>query len=93
MTRLLGSFQDKTVVRNYALAFFLSLNVLRVGSYVVGGTITPEIGRMMLISAPVLAVTLWFANHLHFKVNEILFRRVVAWIILFGGLSLLLHDA
>jgi len=93
MTRLLGSFQDKTVVRNYALAFFLSLNVLRVGSYVVGGTITPEIGRMMLISAPVLAVTLWFANHLHFKVNETLFRRVVAWIILFGGLSLLLHDA
>jgi len=91
MTRLLGTFDDKTTVRNYALAFFLALNALRAAGYLVNRTITPEIGRLMLISGPFLAVTLWFSNYLHFRVNETLFRRVVAWIILFGGLSLFFH--
>lgn len=88
MTRLLSSFDAKTVIRNYALAFFLSLNLLRASGYLVDHTITPEIGEMMLWSAPFLAVTLWFANHLHFKVNDAAFRSVVAWIIFAGGISL-----
>ncbi len=91
MTRLLGTFGDKTTVRNYALAFFLSLNVLRTAGYLVNHTITPQIWHLMLISGPFLAVALWFGNHLHFRVNETLFRRVVAWIIVIGGLSLFFH--
>jgi uncharacterized membrane protein YfcA len=43
---------------------------------------------MMAISAPFLAVTLWFSNQLHLHINERVFRRVVAWMILIGGLSL-----
>lgn len=91
MTRLLGSFDNKTLVRNYALAFFLSLNIFRLISYTINNTITPEIGEMMLLVAPVLAIGLWFSNHLHFHLNEIMFRRVVSWLILIGGVSLLLH--
>ena len=91
MTRLLGTFADKTVVRNYALAFFLAMNLFRGGGYILNDTITPEIRDMMLVSAPFLVIALWFANHLHFKVNEALFRNVVAWIILLGGLSLLFN--
>ncbi len=88
MTRLLATFNDKTVVRNYALAFFLALNLLRAAGYLGNGTFTPQIGYMMLVSAPFLVVALWFSNHLHFKINERLFRRVVAWIILLGGTTL-----
>jgi uncharacterized membrane protein YfcA len=88
MTRLMATFENKTTVRNYALAFFLSLNLFRVGGYLVGGAFTAAIVEMMLWSGPVLAVALWFGNHLHFRVNETLFRRVVAWVILLGGLSL-----
>jgi len=88
MTRLLGTFKEKTVVRNYALAFFLALNIFRVAGYIANRTITAEIGEMMLFSAPFLALALWFVNQLHFKVNEVHFRRVVSWIILLGGLSL-----
>jgi uncharacterized membrane protein YfcA len=91
MTRLLGSFDDKLVIRNYALAFFLSLNLIRATGYLVQGTISMDIARMMLISAPFLGVVLWYANHLHFRVNETLFRRVVSWIILLGGISLLIN--
>lgn len=91
MTRLLGTLQGKTAIRNYALAFFLALNLVRAGGYLMQGTITPEIARLMLISGPFIAVALWFSNHLHFRVDEQLFRRVVTWMILLGGVSLLLR--
>ena len=91
MTRLLGSFDNKLVIRNYALAFFLSLNMIRAGSYLAHDTITVEIAHAMLISGPVLAVVLWYSNRLHMHVNEVLFRRVVSWMILLGGVSLLIR--
>jgi hypothetical protein len=88
MTRIMATFDDKTTVRNYALAFFLALNLFRAGGYVVSGTFTPAILDMMLWSGPFLVLALWFGNHLHFRVNEAWFRRVVAWVILLGGVSL-----
>ena len=88
MTRLLATFRDKTTVRNYALAFFLALNLIRAGGYLLNGTFTAAIAQMMLVSAPFIAVALWFGNHLHFRVNETRFRQVVAWVILLGGVSL-----
>lgn len=88
MTRIMATFDDKTTVRNYALAFFLALNLFRAGGYVVNGTFTPAILEMMLWSGPFLAAALWYGNHLHFRVNEAWFRRVVAWVILLGGVSL-----
>lgn len=91
MTRLLGTFDNKTLVRNYALAFFLSLNIFRAAGYLVNGTITEDIVTMMLYVSPFLAVAMWYSNHLHFKINEQFFRRVVAWLILLGGISLFLH--
>jgi uncharacterized membrane protein YfcA len=89
MTRLMGTFERKILIRNYALAFFLSMNLVRAASYIGNGTITGEIGKVMLISAPFLIVSLWYANHLHHKVNDEVFKRVVAWVILLGGLSML----
>jgi uncharacterized membrane protein YfcA len=88
MTRLFSGFDDKTIIRNYALSFFLSLNAFRALGYVINGTITDDIARVMLYSAPFLIVTLWFANSLHYRVNERVFRTVIAWVILFGGISL-----
>jgi uncharacterized membrane protein YfcA len=88
MTRLLASHTDKTIVRNYAFAFFLSTNLFRVGGYVLNGTFTQPIVEMMLVSGPFIAVALWHSHQLHFKLNDKVFRRVVAWVVLFGGLSL-----
>jgi uncharacterized membrane protein YfcA len=88
MTRLIGSFRDKTIIRNYALAFFMSLNLFRAGGYLVNHTIGHDVWTMMAVSAPFLAVTLWFSNRFHFHINEKLFRKVVSWIILVGGISL-----
>ncbi len=88
MTRLLATYRDKNTVRQHAFAFFLVMNCLRASEYAVHGTYTDEILWMMLISGPFLAVTLWFSNQLHLHINERVFRKVVAWMILVGGLSL-----
>jgi uncharacterized membrane protein YfcA len=88
MTRLLATFPEKAVVRHYAFAFFLSMNGLRAAEYLVHNTYTEDILQMMVVSGPFLAVTLWFSNQLHLHINERTFRRVVSWMILFGGLTL-----
>jgi len=88
MTRLMATFSDKTTIRNHAFAFFLSLNLFRVGGYVLNDTFTLPILEMMLFSGPFIAVALWYSHQLHIHVNENMFRRVVAWVVLFGGLSL-----
>src|SRR3989344_271509 len=88
MTRLLATFHEKNTVRHYAFAFFLAMNGLRAIEYSFHGTYTGEILGMMAFSAPFLAVTLWFSNQLHLHINEQVFRKVVAWMILLGGLSL-----
>src|SRR3990170_276383 len=82
MTRLLATYHDKNTVRHYAFAFFLAMNSLRAVEYTIHGTYTEEILWMMTVSAPFLAVTLWFSNQLHLHINERLFRKVVSWMIL-----------
>lgn len=93
MTRLLATHTDKLIIRNYALAFFLSLNVFRGIGYAINGSVTEPVVEMMLISAPFLALSLWYSNHLHFKVRDEHFKKVVAWMILFGGMSLFFAQA
>lgn len=90
MTRLLGTFEDKTLIRNNALMFFCGLNIIRAVYYFTNGSITPDIQKMFLISAPFLIPTLFFAERLHFKINDVIFKRVVAWIILFSGIVYLI---
>ncbi len=89
MTRLLATYDDKLMIRNYALAFFLTMNALRGTSYVVSGNFTDEILKMMAFSAPFLVVTLWLTSHWHAKVSNVWFRRVVSWAIFGGGLTMI----
>jgi hypothetical protein len=88
LTRLLGSFDNKTVVRNYALAFFLAMNLFRTAGYLAAGTITGDVVEMMIFTGPFLALALWFSNQLHFRINERHFRRGIAWLVLVGGATL-----
>lgn len=90
MTRLLGTLDDKTVIRNNALLFFSGLNCIRAIYYVINGSITADIWKMFAISIVFLAPILFFAERLHVKINTTLFKKVVAWIILFSGIIYLI---
>jgi len=91
LTRLLATFHEKAVVRHYAFSFYLALNSLRAVVYLIRDSYTVEILEMMAFSAPFLALAFWYSNQLHLHVNERLFRRVVSWLILIGGLTLFLQ--
>ncbi len=91
MTRLLGTFEDKTVIRNGALLFFFSLNIIRVINYRINNLITPEIWNMFAASAPFLFIVLYFAERLHIKISDQRFKRVIAWVILLSGIIFLFH--
>jgi len=86
MTRMLGTLTDKTVIRNNALCFFSGLNCIRAGYYFANGAITPQIQKMFLVSFFFLIPVLLFAQRLHFKLDDTLFKRVVAWVILCCGI-------
>lgn len=88
MLRLLGTRDDKASVRSHAFAFFLVLNILRLAGYAAYGTLTAATIRLMLLSAPFLALILWHADRLHLRISETWFRRVVAGVIMAGGCSL-----
>ena len=89
MTRLFGTFTAAADVRAYALAFFLAMNALRAAGYLVTGAITREIALMIAVAAPFLLIALPIANRWHAHVNERWFRRVIAVLVLAGGVSLL----
>lgn len=91
MTRLLGTFGDKTIIRNTALMFFVSINFIRGGFYLINGTITPQLWRMFFFSIVVLVPVLFFADKLHFKLNDAAFKRIVSWVILFSGIAYLFN--
>jgi len=86
MTRLLGTLTDKTVIRNNALCFFTGLNCIRAGYYFVNGAITPQIQQMFCWSVFCLPPVLLLSHRLHFKLNDTLFKKIGAWIILLCGL-------
>ena len=88
MMRLLATFKEKATVRHNAFAFFLAMNSLRAMEYLIHRTYTTGILKMMVFSAPFLVVALWFGSQLHLRINDHVFRRVVSWMILFGGLML-----
>ncbi len=85
MTRLLGTFEDKTVIRNGALLFYFSLNIVRAINYLINDFITPDILEMFAVSAPFLFVVLFFADRLHFKISDQKFKKTVSWVILLSG--------
>lgn len=91
MTRLLGTFDDKTVIRNNALAFFGGLNCIRAVYYLINGSITADIRKMFWVSIIFLGPILFFAERLHVKINDTAFKRVVAWIIFLSGIVYLVN--
>lgn len=92
MTRLFGTFAEPAQVRAYALAFFLAMNALRAAGYLVTGAITRESAFMIAVAAPFLLIALPIANRWHAHVKDRWFRRVIAVLVLGGGISLLLRS-
>jgi uncharacterized protein len=62
--------------------------VLTVASFAVAGVITADTLRLYALGLPVLALGVWTGFKLYGRLDEAAFRKVVLWLLLFSGVSL-----
>ncbi|HEX9464375.1 MAG TPA: sulfite exporter TauE/SafE family protein [Alphaproteobacteria bacterium] len=54
------------------------------------GTLTRDVGIYMLVSIPAMALGVWLGLRLYSRISEAQFRRLVLWLLLASGTSLVL---
>lgn len=90
-TRMMATFEDKTAIRNHSFVIFLFFNLARLLTYFYNHSFTEEVVTAYLASAPFVIAAQLLANRVHLRVNQALFRKVVALMVLLGGILLLLR--
>jgi uncharacterized membrane protein YfcA len=66
----------------------LASGIVTVASYGVAGVITNEVLWLYALGLPTLAAGLWIGFRLYGKLDDAAFRKVVLWLLLVSGLSL-----
>jgi len=80
---------DKAAFRGNLMAIFLLMTLIRVPSYAGMGLITPERLWSSLAVLPAVIVGAWVGNSLHLRIEELMFRRLVAGALVALGALLL----
>jgi uncharacterized membrane protein YfcA len=78
----------KDVQRTVFQPIILVSGVLTVVSFTAAGAATPETLKLWLIGTPVMLAGVWLGLKLYGKLDEAAFRKVVLWLLLFSGGSL-----
>ena len=86
----MATYRNKTKIRNSAFVFYIGVNIVRGVNYTINNSINLKIWKMILISTPFLFVVLLFADKLHYKIDDEMFKKYLSWIILFSGVFLLI---
>ncbi len=79
------------MLRGTLIAFFAALDTLRLGSYGLGGLLTPEALLTGAVMLPTAFVGTWIGTHAHLRVNERVFRVLVGGLLLLAGLLLVIR--
>ena len=78
----------KDVQRTVFQPVMLSMSVVSLIAFGAAGAITPDSVRMFLLGVPFIFAGTWLGLRLYGKVNEEGFRRIVLWLLLLSGASL-----
>lgn len=76
--------EQRAVFQPTAVATFLMMIAWMGGT----GTLTMEIGRLLVIGLPTLAAGTWLGWKLYGRLDEGSFRKVVVWLLLASGMAL-----
>ena len=82
--------KQKDVLRASLMGLFAIDYTWRVGVYATTGFLTMEIFKFALILTPAFVLGTILGHKTHFKINETLFRRIVAVILIISGILLLI---
>lgn len=80
---------DKSQFRASIVLIFLVDGGLRIIGYALNGLYTINVILMLLILLPVLILAMLVGNHLHIKLNQLYFNRLISGLLLISGLMLL----
>jgi uncharacterized membrane protein YfcA len=79
----------KDVQRTVFQPIILVSGIFTVASFTAAGAATPETLKLLLLGVPVMLAGVWFGLKLYGKLDEVVFRKVVLWLLLLSGLSLI----
>ena len=82
---------SKTAFRGNLMTIFLLMNIVRVPSYALCGLFTPTRLWSALAILPMAMLGAWLGHHLHIRLSEQAFRRLVSALLVVLGLLLVLH--
>ena len=78
----------KDVQRAIFQPVILASGIVTIASFGVAGVITMETVKLWALAAPVMLAGAWVGLQLYGKLDEVAFRKVVLWLLLFSGVSL-----
>ena len=79
---------NKDVSRAVYQPFNVAIQAMALTTLLAGGVLTPEFGTYILISLPAMALGVWLGLRLYQRISETQFRRLVLWLLLVSGASL-----
>ena len=80
----------KDVQRTVFQPIILFSGIITVASFTVVGAATAETFKLLVLGAPVMLAGVWFGLKLYGTLDEAAFRKVVLWLLLFSGASLVI---
>lgn len=79
---------DKTLFRVTLCMVWTVLNAVMIGQWVMSSSLTPHIWKMTAFCLPFTLVGLVLGNHAHYRINEIMFRKMVYSVLIVSGIVL-----
>lgn len=83
---------DKGQFRATIASIFLLDGAIRISAYGTSGLYTQQVITLTVIFIPLLLIALYVGNHIHVKINEHQFNRVVSLILFFSGIMLVIKS-
>ena len=80
-----GKYEQRQAYQPYLLVMHLATIV----SLAMAGTLTQRTGELFLIGTPIVVAGLWAGFRLYRRIDDQAYRRVVLWLLLASGFSLL----
>ena len=76
---------DKSAFRGTLCVVWIVTNAALIGRFAVNGALTPDVLRLVAICLPFVLAGMFLGNRSHYRVNEVMFRRVVYGVLTASG--------
>ncbi len=80
---------NRSIFRGTLCVVWITLNSVIIGSWVKNGLITADILCLTAIALPFMLVGMFLGNRAHYRVDEVMFRRIVYGVLIASGAVLI----